>query len=128
METAVAEAPALDADQSADVVVIGSGIAGMSTAYELTGRGRSVIVLERDRIGSGMTARTTAHLASVLDDCYAHLIDARGIEIARMVHQSQARGDRPDRGHPGEPTDRVRFSTRRRLFAVGSWDASLRSR
>jgi FAD dependent oxidoreductase/Protein of unknown function (DUF3147) len=90
METVVAEAPALDGDQIADVVVIGSGIAGLSTAYELTGRGRSVIVLDRARIGSGMTARTTAHLASALDDCYARLIDARGAEIARMVYHSQA--------------------------------------
>jgi glycine/D-amino acid oxidase-like deaminating enzyme/nitrite reductase/ring-hydroxylating ferredoxin subunit len=90
METAVAEAPALSGDRTADVVVIGSGIAGLSTAYELTGRGRSVIVLDRGRIGSGMTARTTAHLASALDDCYAQLIDARGAEIARMVYHSQA--------------------------------------
>src|SRR4029453_2390069 len=89
MDSAVAEAPPLDGDQRADVVVIGSGIAGLSTAYELTGRGRSVIVLDRGRIGSGMTARTTAHLASALDDGYAHLIKARGVDIARVVYQSQ---------------------------------------
>ena len=76
MDTEVAEAPALDGDQSADVVVVGSGIAGLSTAYELLARGRSVIVLDRGRIGSGMTARTTAHLASALDNRYASLIDA----------------------------------------------------
>jgi glycine/D-amino acid oxidase-like deaminating enzyme/nitrite reductase/ring-hydroxylating ferredoxin subunit len=90
MDTPVAEAPPLDGDRSADVVVIGSGIAGLSTAYELTGRGRSVIVLDRGRIGSGMTTRTTAHLASALDDRYAHLIEARGVDIARMVYHSQA--------------------------------------
>jgi heterodisulfide reductase subunit A-like polyferredoxin len=32
MDTAVAEASPLDGDQKADVVVIGSGIAGLSTA------------------------------------------------------------------------------------------------
>jgi glycine/D-amino acid oxidase-like deaminating enzyme len=90
MDSAVAEAPPLNGDQRADVVVIGSGIAGLSTAYELTGRGRSVIVLDRGRIGSGMTARTTAHLASALDDGYAHLIEARGVDIARVVYQSQS--------------------------------------
>jgi glycine/D-amino acid oxidase-like deaminating enzyme/nitrite reductase/ring-hydroxylating ferredoxin subunit len=90
MDATVAEASPLKDDQTADVAVIGSGIAGLSTAYELTGRGRSVIVLDRGRIGSGMTARTTAHLASALDDRYANLIDARGVDIARMVYQSQA--------------------------------------
>jgi glycine/D-amino acid oxidase-like deaminating enzyme len=90
MDATVAEASPLEGDQLADVAVIGSGIAGLSTAYELTGRGRSVIVLDRGRIGSGMTARTTAHLASALDDRYANLIDARGVDIARIAYQSQA--------------------------------------
>ena len=90
MDTPVAEAPQLEGDLRADVVVIGSGIAGLSAAYELTCRGRSVIVLDRDRIGSGMTARTTAHLVSALDDRYADLIEARGLDAARIVYQSQA--------------------------------------
>jgi glycine/D-amino acid oxidase-like deaminating enzyme/nitrite reductase/ring-hydroxylating ferredoxin subunit len=90
MDSEVAEAPALDGDQRADVVVIGSGIAGLSTAYELMARGRSVIILDRGRIGSGMTARTTAHLASALDNRYASLIHARGVDTARLVYMSQA--------------------------------------
>ena len=90
MDTPVADASPLKGDESADVVVIGSGIAGLSTAYELTARGRSVIVLDRGQIGSGMTARTTAHLASAWDDGYAELISAHGTEAARIVYQSQA--------------------------------------
>ena len=75
----VAEALPLAADAEADVVVVGSGIAGLSTAYELARLGRSVIVIDRGGIGSGMTARTTAHLASELDDYYHELIHARGL-------------------------------------------------
>ena len=74
MDFAVARAPALKRSERADVVVIGSGIAGLSCAYELAVRGRSVIVVDRGEIGSGMTARTTAHLASALDDDYSKLI------------------------------------------------------
>jgi glycine/D-amino acid oxidase-like deaminating enzyme/nitrite reductase/ring-hydroxylating ferredoxin subunit len=80
----------LEGKQTADVVVIGSGIAGLSTAYELAGRGRKVIVVDRGKIGRGMTARTTAHLASALDDGYADLIAARGLETAQCVYQAQA--------------------------------------
>src|SRR5438874_7583447 len=90
MDIEVAKASPMDRDQSTDVVVIGSGIAGLSIAYELTARGRHVTVLDRGRIGSGMTARTTAHLASALDDRYAELIVSRGVEVARLVYQSQA--------------------------------------
>jgi glycine/D-amino acid oxidase-like deaminating enzyme/nitrite reductase/ring-hydroxylating ferredoxin subunit len=90
MDTTVAAAPALQGDQRADVVVVGSGLAGLSTAYELAAAGRKVIVLDRGKIGSGMTARTTAHLASALDDRYSELISAREEETARLVYQSQA--------------------------------------
>jgi glycine/D-amino acid oxidase-like deaminating enzyme/nitrite reductase/ring-hydroxylating ferredoxin subunit len=83
------EASPLTADASCDVVVIGAGIAGLSTAYELSRCGRSVIVIDRGGIGTGMTARTTAHLATELDDFYSELIAARGEDEARLYHDSQ---------------------------------------
>jgi glycine/D-amino acid oxidase-like deaminating enzyme len=80
----------LDADAQCDVVVIGSGIAGLSVAYELSAHGRSVVVIDRGRIGGGMSSRTTAHLASELDDYYFELIDARDEDEARLYHSSQS--------------------------------------
>jgi D-amino-acid dehydrogenase len=44
--------------RSADVVVVGGGAIGMSAAYALARRGVAVVVLERDRIGSGASAGT----------------------------------------------------------------------
>jgi glycine/D-amino acid oxidase-like deaminating enzyme/nitrite reductase/ring-hydroxylating ferredoxin subunit len=83
------EAAPLSSDQTCDVVVIGSGITGLSTAYELSRCGRSVIVIDRGNIGRGMTARTTAHLASQLDDFYSELIRVRGEDEARLYYDSQ---------------------------------------
>ncbi|HEY0627274.1 MAG TPA: FAD-dependent oxidoreductase [Allosphingosinicella sp.] len=85
----VIDAPALEQDETCDVVVIGSGIAGLSTAYELSRFGRSVIVIDRGGIGNGMTARTTAHLATELDDFYSELIRVRGEDEARLYYDSQ---------------------------------------
>lgn len=85
----IAEALPLTADSEADVAVIGSGIAGLSVAYELVRQERSVIVIDRGEIGGGMTARTTAHLASELDDYYHELIRVRGADEARRLHESQ---------------------------------------
>lgn len=76
--------------RSADLLIIGSGIAGLSIAYEALLKGRSVTVLDRGAIASGMTARTTAHLASALDDRYYKFISLRGEEDARLLYQSQA--------------------------------------
>lgn len=85
----IGEAPALNDDLHADVVIVGAGIVGLSTAYELACEGRAVAVLDRGPIGGGMSSRTTAHLASELDDYYYELIDLRGLEESRAYHQSQ---------------------------------------
>jgi len=72
----------------ADLVVVGGGMAGLSIAYEALQRGRRVMVLDRGPIASGMTARTTAHLASALDDRYYRFIELRGKDEARLLYQS----------------------------------------
>ncbi|HVY58452.1 MAG TPA: FAD-dependent oxidoreductase [Xanthobacteraceae bacterium] len=77
-------------DDAADVVVIGAGIAGLSVAYELALEGVSVIVVDRGRIAGGMTARTTAHLASDSDDSYDELIRTRGLDDAEEFFASHA--------------------------------------
>jgi glycine/D-amino acid oxidase-like deaminating enzyme/nitrite reductase/ring-hydroxylating ferredoxin subunit len=88
-ETPVVQAAPLTSDEQCDAVVVGAGIAGLSTAYELARRGKSVIVIDRGEIGTGMTARTTAHLATELDDFYSELIRVRGEDEARIYHDSQ---------------------------------------
>jgi glycine/D-amino acid oxidase-like deaminating enzyme/nitrite reductase/ring-hydroxylating ferredoxin subunit len=77
-------------DLSADVAIVGSGIAGLSIAYELAERGLSVIVLDRGEIAGGMTARTTAHLAPICDDSLSDLLSMRGQELARGFQASQS--------------------------------------
>lgn len=85
-------AKSLSKDLTIDVVVIGAGIAGLSVAYELLQRGRSVAVVDRGAIAGGMTARTTAHLAPICDDSLAGLISMRGTELSRTFQDSQSAG------------------------------------
>ncbi len=75
---------------SADVCVIGAGIAGLSVAYSLARHGKRVVILEARGVGSGMSGCTTAHLASVLDDRYSRLIEVRGEATARLGVQAHA--------------------------------------
>jgi glycine/D-amino acid oxidase-like deaminating enzyme len=72
-----------------DLIVVGSGITGLSAAYEAARCGIKVIVIDRRDITDGMTARTTAHLVSEIDDRYFELIDALGEGDARLYHDSQ---------------------------------------
>ncbi|MBV9555975.1 MAG: FAD-dependent oxidoreductase, partial [Pseudolabrys sp.] len=92
MDTKIATAAPLRGTIGSDVVVIGSGIAGLSVAFELASRQMNVVVLDRGHIGKGMTSRTTAHLAPVCDDGAAELIKMRGEENAKLFWQSQAAG------------------------------------
>jgi glycine/D-amino acid oxidase-like deaminating enzyme/nitrite reductase/ring-hydroxylating ferredoxin subunit len=91
MSIAVApQASPLQGDERCDVAVIGSGIAGLSTAYELSQRGRSVIVIDRGPIAGGMTARTSAHLAPLCDDLMSEMQKIKGEEQSRLFYESQA--------------------------------------
>lgn len=83
------DAPRFSGKQSCDTVIIGSGIAGLSVAYELARVGHKVIVIDRGPISGGMTSRTTAHLAPICDDGLSTLINLRGEEMARLFQQSQ---------------------------------------
>lgn len=47
---------------TADAVVIGGGIAGLTAAQLLVERGRDVVVLERDTCGSGATGRSSGFM------------------------------------------------------------------
>jgi glycine/D-amino acid oxidase-like deaminating enzyme/nitrite reductase/ring-hydroxylating ferredoxin subunit len=78
-------------DESADVCVVGAGIAGLSTAYLLAREGQSVIVIDAGRVGGGETAVTTAHLSSVMDDTFKEMLRLHGPDGARLAYESHTR-------------------------------------
>lgn len=86
----IPEFPRLTQNESADVCIVGAGIAGLTTAYLLTKAGRSVIVLDDGPILSGETQRTSAHLSSVLDDRYIELERLHGEAGAKLAAESHA--------------------------------------
>ena len=58
----------LDRDLSADVGIVGAGIAGLTTAHLLLQKGQSVVIVDGSKIGGGQTQRTTTHLVNAIDD------------------------------------------------------------
>ncbi|MEA5567811.1 FAD-dependent oxidoreductase [Anabaena sp. UHCC 0399] len=80
--------PALVENTHADVCIVGAGIAGMSTAYMLSGAGKSVVVLDDGPVGGGQTERTTAHLSNVLSYRYYELEQMHGEERAKLIAES----------------------------------------
>lgn len=54
--------PPLAGDASVDTLVIGAGIVGLTTAYELAKAGRDVMVIDMQGIGHGTTGHTTGKI------------------------------------------------------------------
>jgi glycine/D-amino acid oxidase-like deaminating enzyme/nitrite reductase/ring-hydroxylating ferredoxin subunit len=71
-----------------DIVVIGAGIAGLTAAYLLLKDGRQVVVLDDSDIGDGQTGRTSAHLASAIDDRFYQIARMHGDHAARIQYES----------------------------------------
>ncbi|MEV0634170.1 FAD-dependent oxidoreductase [Streptomyces sp. NPDC050619] len=84
------ERPALTEDLEVDVAVIGAGVAGLSTAWELARAGRRVALLEADRVAAGVTGHTTAKLTALHTLIYDKLRRTRGPEGARLYARSQS--------------------------------------
>ncbi|MGW0549642.1 FAD-dependent oxidoreductase [Streptomyces altiplanensis] len=72
-----------------DVAVIGAGIAGICTAWELARAGRSVALLEATRVAAGVTGHTTAKLSALHGTVYQRLRSTRGAQGAALYARSQ---------------------------------------
>jgi glycine/D-amino acid oxidase-like deaminating enzyme/nitrite reductase/ring-hydroxylating ferredoxin subunit len=75
----------LNRDTTADVVVVGGGFTGLTTAYLLTRAGRRVVLLERHRCAEVDTAHTSAHLTMVTDTRLTELVSRFGRSHAQAV-------------------------------------------
>ena len=75
------------ATQTVDVIVIGGGVAGLSTAMQLARRGRSVLVLEREQLGNGSTGRAAGLLGQLRGNSEHTRMLMDGVEIVRELEQ-----------------------------------------
>lgn len=77
--------PSLESPLSVGVVVVGGGIAGLTTALRLLEGGKSVALVEAGAVGDGTTGFSTGHLTTILDTRWATLVRTFGLSDASEV-------------------------------------------
>lgn len=80
--------PRLEGDLHADVLIIGGGLAGLLCAHRLKLAGVDCVLIEQNRIMSGVSGRTTAKITSQHGLIYDKLLRNFGAERARLYWQA----------------------------------------
>ncbi|MBU0725960.1 MAG: FAD-binding oxidoreductase [Alphaproteobacteria bacterium] len=79
--------PALNGEVSADICIIGGGMAGLATALGLAERGiTNVVVLESRQVGYGASGRNGGFVSPGYSRSPAALIDTVGVEKAKSLY------------------------------------------
>lgn len=67
--------------ERADVVIIGGGVMGVSTAFHLAEAGADVVLFERDELASGSTSRAAGGVRAQFSDPVNVALGRRGLEL-----------------------------------------------
>ncbi|MEW9108195.1 FAD-dependent oxidoreductase [Cytobacillus gottheilii] len=78
----------LKEDTSADVVIVGGGITGITSAYLLAKEGLKVTLLEAGKILNGTTAHTTAKITAQHGVIYDEFIQHFGLEKTKLYYEA----------------------------------------
>lgn len=78
----------LEGSKKTDVLIIGGGMAGILCAYFLHKAGVNYMLVEKERIGSGVTQNTTAKLTAQHRLIYSRLLKKSGEEKARLYFEA----------------------------------------
>lgn len=82
------EFPQLKEDLQVDVVIVGGGITGLTSAYLLVNEGLKVAVLEADKLLNGTTGHTTAKITAQHDLIYDEFVRNFGRNTARLYYEA----------------------------------------
>ena len=72
-----------------DVLIIGAGITGISTAYHLIDSNLKVCVVEKNNVASGVTSKTTGKLTYLQNLVYSKLENFYSKDVAKKYYNSQ---------------------------------------
>ncbi len=76
-------------DEKVDILIIGGGIAGITALYQLSNTKKNILLIDKGRIGFGVTANTTGKITYLQDEIYEQIEKMHDFETARKYLRSQ---------------------------------------
>lgn len=72
-----------------DILIIGGGITGLNSAYFLKDTNNKIVLIDKGKIGEGITLKTTAKISYLQQDIYRKLTKMHNANKARLYYNSQ---------------------------------------
>ena len=72
-----------------DILIIGGGITGLTTAYFLMNSNKNILLIDKDKIGSGATYKSTAKISYLQKDIYQKLEKTYDYKTSKLYYESQ---------------------------------------
>src|SRR5690606_6049483 len=105
--------------ERADIVVVGGGITGLTTALQLAKTGADVVLLEARRIGGGTTGRSTAKVSLLQGTRYSEIARWQSAERLQQYAEANREGQAwlrrfcLDHGVPWDDRDGISYANGR---------------
>ena len=72
-----------------DILIIGGGITGLTTAYLMKNSNYKITLIDKSKIGMGVTSKTTAKINYLQGIIYQKLAKNFGVETSKLYYESQ---------------------------------------
>lgn len=72
-----------------DILIIGAGMTGLNMAYFLRNSDKKIVIIDKSKVGMGVSSKTTAKITYLQQDIYRKLTSMHNKNIAFKYYQSQ---------------------------------------
>src|SRR5687768_848833 len=90
--TLPAPRPRLEGALSAEICIVGGGLAGLTSALELARAGRDVVLLEANRMGWGASGRNGGFVSAGFAESLTEIVRRVGLTEARAMFKLSVEG------------------------------------